>query len=591
MAVPTASRISAPPAAQGAIAPVAPIHFCDFADELLAYFFSLLGSPQDVNALSLTCRQLHMISTDDVIWKPFCLKYFPEAKAPLGYFSLCKEMRTFKDDVRFGIYQTRTLPVVHEDSPSSCFKISNGLLFIGYQDGTVEIREMESGTCLKSFPAHAPWISTLEIANGLLFAASNHAKALMIWDIETGECLASLEDSSGIRDLAVFGTSVITADDDKKLCLYDFSDPRKAILLSSVQDQRHTAGQLPPPQVRGCYYQPGEGKFTSVAFANGFIFTGSSDREIKIWDVSDLQNVHCIQTLQGPNEDHTHEISCLLVHKDRLFAGLHNSQVKVWDISDVNQAKCIQTFNFSRYAVDIQVSRGCLFVGLRDGTVEILDSNTWKSLRTIKPIKSSTSFQVVENRLLAGGGNRDPIKIWDFCLSQISPYTLSQLEENLKILGEMATLEHRQDYDGLVKLIETAEKELHPDFQQRIEECAKSIVFSSSPGASKQIGKEVILQVQAELCVEIMLHSIRNQNWERVHQLLDQLQFIARVTGDPMMNKLYELLWIEAGKPDKWGFGENAFYDREGCSATIENKFQAALKFREFLKARYPRSE
>ncbi len=279
---------------------------------------------------------------------------------------------------------------------------------------------------------------------------------------------------------------------------------------------------------------------------------------------------------------------------------MHNNQVKIWDISDEKQAKCIQTIEFNNYAVAIEAAGGCFFVGLATGVVEILDVKTGTSLGTIKNEGLITSLQVDGNRLIAGGygyvisfgagRHYDTIKIWDFGISSVSPYRSSQLEGNLQILGEMAALEHKQDYDGLVKLIETAEKELHPDFQRRIDECAANIVISPPGSSQKKITKEVILQVQAELCVEVMLHAINSQNWERVHQLLDQLQFI---DSKHRINfcKLFELLWIESGRPDKWGFGENAFYDRDGYSASIGNKFQAALKFRELLKAKYPRAE
>lgn len=144
---------------------------------------------------------------------------------------------------------------------------------------------------------------------------------------------------------------------------------------------------------------------------------------------------------------------------------------------------------------------------------------------------------------------------------QVIDFNSAHLEKDLKILGQMADRIYRQRHEELSGL----RKELSPELEQHLDKRCKEANTSS-------LSTDIILKVQAEVCAKFLSHTLENKNLERVHQILDQLRFI----NHEHANKLFELLWIECGKPDIWQFGEKAFYDVPGYNAPVHNKVEAA---------------
>src|SRR6267154_3250702 len=132
------------------------------------------------------------------------------------------------------------------------------------------------------------------------------------------------------------------------------------------------------------------------------------------------------------------------------------------------------------------------------------------------------------------------------------------------------------EYMHQPEIVEELAKKLHPDFQQRLKQHSYKIgsLFSCSPA--------VILRVQTEVCVGALLDAIHDEDHERVSGLLKQLIWI-----DPQNTKIYELLWQVCGKMkfDRWG--EYAFHNQHGCFASLLQKNQAAVKFKQSLKEKW----
>lgn len=205
--------------------------------------------------------------------------------------------------------------------------------------------------------------------------------------------------------------------------------------------------------------------------------------------------------------------------------------------------------------------------------------------------------------------------------------------------------------------LKSVAEQLHPDVKRRLEE------YSCQLRGFSPSSKEVIVHVQIEVCVVALLLEFRDENWDKVHDILDELKaidprrhalsslskevinhmlaevYVAALLLDIQgenwgevhksldelkamdpgyMAKLYELLWIECGKPDlptqnkvaypiqkeisedvtevlggkdldEMGtdhsiWGERAFYDLPGYNARTERKIGAVLKFKAGLK-------
>jgi len=158
---------------------------------------------------------------------------------------------------------------------------------------------------------------------------------------------------------------------------------------------------------------------------------------------------------------------------------------------------------------------------------------------------------------------------------KISPYSKQTLEESLAILGEMAHAEYRQQ----PKMVEELAEKLHPDFKQHLEQLSFKVGMSFSCSAA------VILCVQTAVCLETLLNAVYGEDNDRVSQLLKQLIWI-----NSQNTKIYELLWEICGNPivDRWG--EYAFHNQEGCSASLFQKEQAIMAFKKKLNGTLERN-
>jgi len=169
-----------------------------------------------------------------------------------------------------------------------------------------------------------------------------------------------------------------------------------------------------------------------------------------------------------------------------------------------------------------------------------------------------------EGRLISSAWDRT-IQIWDFKFPHI-------LEENLEILGKMAHAE----YEHQPKVVEELAKGLDPDFKERLRQHAFSV------GVHFAHSKEVILRVQTEVCVDMLLVAIQSEDHRKVSELLGQLMWI-----DPKNTEIYQLLWEICGKPDVYGWGEYAFHNQQGYSASLSQKEEATIQFKQILKDRW----
>jgi hypothetical protein len=167
--------------------------------------------------------------------------------------------------------------------------------------------------------------------------------------------------------------------------------------------------------------------------------------------------------------------------------------------------------------------------------------------------------------------------IWDFNFPLLSPYNKKILEANLTTLGEMAHAEHSGDPEKVEKLTKT----LHPDFQERLKTHI-SRLRECNPSVHRSADAEAILRTQTEICTEVLLHAIHDQDWTRVSELLNQITWI-----DPANNELYTLLWQICGMihSDRWG--EHAFHNRERYHAATALKIEAVVRFKRSLEARW----
>ncbi|MGC1878122.1 MAG: F-box/WD40 repeat-containing protein, partial [Rhabdochlamydiaceae bacterium] len=206
------------------------------------------------------------------------------------------------------------------------------------------------------------------------------------------------------------------------------------------------------------------------------LISASSDRTIKIWDLSSGK---VLQTLEG----HQRWVNSILVDRDKLISASSDCTIKIWDLSS---GKVLQTLDDHRDMVNsILVDGDKLISASGDRTIKIWDLSSGKVLQTLEGHQGSVTSILVDGDKLISASADNTINIWDFSFPSLSPYSKQVVEQNLAILGEMAHAE----YNEQPEIVKELAQKLDPAFRERL----KQHVFKV--GDPSTYSAEVILRV------------------------------------------------------------------------------------------------
>merc|ERR1719399_279732 len=149
---------------------------------------------------------------------------------------------------------------------------------------TLKVWDVETGECVATLPCHSPYVTSVAISpdgRRVVSGAIYPDNTLKVWDVATGECVATLEgNSSRVNYWHLNGVG----------CIDVFSDGQHIV---------------------------------------------SGSRELKVWNI---ETGKCVATLKG----HSDDVLCVAVSLDgrRVVSGSDDSTLKVWNIET---GKCVAT--------------------------------------------------------------------------------------------------------------------------------------------------------------------------------------------------------------------------------------------------------
>ncbi len=258
----------------------------------------------------------------------------------------------------------------------------------GSQDNTVKIWDIETGECRATLVGHTEWVNSVKITpDGTRILSGSNDRTILVWDAGSGRKVTKLEGHTDVVwsfALSQNNKRTISVSADGTLRLWDIGSEK---CLKTI---KYGAGNRDDGW--GCAVN-GVGNIALTTYADG---------QIGIWS---LETGECLATLKG----HSEIVKSVQITPDGRFAvsGSSDKTVKVWDL----EAKtCVVTLEGHQGKVSsVAISPdGTLIAstGFTDGTVRLWDWKSGACLHVIKhegyPSTISVAFSPDGARLVVG---------------------------------------------------------------------------------------------------------------------------------------------------------------------------------------------
>lgn len=285
----------------------------------------------------------------------------------------------------------------------------------------------------RKLKGHKGWVRSIAVSpDGKWAASGSDDKTVKIWDLETGECRATLRGhNSQVNSVAITpdGTRILSGSYDKTIRVWDANEKRSlscwtagnhyVLSIVPMADGRrvisagaagNTALKLWDVVTQKSIgtLEGHAGPTNSVALARDQIHavSGSSDETIRRWN---LETGECLAILKG----HSEGVNSVQITTDGRFAvsGSNDKTVKVWDLE---ARTCVGTLEGHKERVpSVAISpHGTMIAsaGFTDNTVRLWDWKSGACLQVIEDEDNASPITVAFSpdgaRLVVGRANR-----------------------------------------------------------------------------------------------------------------------------------------------------------------------------------------
>jgi len=213
----------------------------------------------------------------------------------------------------------------------------------------------------RKLTGHTAWVKSVAVSpDGKWVASGSRDKTVKIWDIETGNCHATLEGHGGpVNCVAITpdGKRLLSSSDDHTIRIWEFPSGRLGRVLEGHRN-----------------YVP-----LVAPFAKGqMLLSAGIDRLIKLW-VTD--SGECMKTIQA---DQDFMAAALGADGERLLTGGFDGTVALWDLDGGQRLASMKRHTGHASSVAITADGWYGFSGSNDTTVKTWDLEAVTSLGTLE---------------------------------------------------------------------------------------------------------------------------------------------------------------------------------------------------------------
>jgi WD40 repeat protein/uncharacterized protein YbaR (Trm112 family) len=256
----------------------------------------------------------------------------------------------------------------------------------------------------RKLTGHTDWINSIAVSpDGLWLASCSKDQTVKIWDIETGECRATLKghtkgknSEEGVRSLAITpdGRTLFSGGSDKTIRRWQVSSHKPASVLHG---HNHHIMEM-------------------AIFDDGTRLVSCSANEdpptIRLWDITDNKPLSVIKDEGNPCVNSI----TVSMSGDKLISGGSDGKVKIWNVANGKRLVVLEGHSDSVNSVQLTPDGRFAVSGSNDKTVKIwnLDTNTCAgTLEGHKALIASVALSPDGSLIASAGFTDHTVRLWD----------------------------------------------------------------------------------------------------------------------------------------------------------------------------------
>jgi DNA-binding beta-propeller fold protein YncE len=244
---------------------------------------------------------------------------------------------------------------------------------------------------------HKGWVRSVVISpDGNWVASGSDGKTVKLWDLETGECRATLEVNTGVNSVAITpdGQRILLGADDNtvRVC-----GAREGWELAKLEG--HTARV-----------------WSVVALQdNARVLSGGAEGTLRLWNLTSLS---CLSTIQC-GTDIADQVFCSAVNQSgtQVLSGHRDGRLRLWNLES---GECLATMQgHSGIVKSVQITPDGRFAvsGSKDKTVKVWDLEARTCVGTLEGHQNDIDSVAIysDGTLIASTGHTDKtVRLWDW---------------------------------------------------------------------------------------------------------------------------------------------------------------------------------
>lgn len=273
----------------------------------------------------------------------------------------------------------------------------------GSHDSTLRVWNLETGQCIRTLEGHRGTVNVLVLTpDGNRCVSGSQDGTLRFWDYETGKCLRTLEGHKGAITavaLAPDGRLCASGSHDGTIRVWDLETGKCSDPFTGHSQQINAL--LLTPDGKRC-------------------ISGANDKTVRIWD---FVTGRLLKTFDLPGR----KISCLALTPsgERLIGGSFDHKVWVWDMETFECLKTLEEHTCPILRLLLTRDGKKCVSSSRDGTICVWDLEKYRLLKKLGG-EGGIVFEIMvspDGRKCISGSRDKLVRVWDMetgqCLKRL----------------------------------------------------------------------------------------------------------------------------------------------------------------------------